>query len=322
MKKHIKKVVPVKVWRVLKFILLSPRYYKYDIIRYFKYSKTIDTFYSQDAAVSQLVATYHVIEKGLAMPNRRLGYGKDRLIELCNSINMYCNRGYDTSNVQFLQSIVVLKEYLKVHCDLGFELDESIVKKVTNTINPYNNIQPSMQLSYNNNYFEYSGSSFQLFSSSRKSVRSFDNSEISEVDLQKAIDLARNSPSACNRQPSRVHVVSDKDLISKILILQGGGRGFAEFGDKLLIITSKLSCFAGLRERNEVFVNGGMYSMNLLYSLHHYKIAACTLNWSKSPQLDVQLRKLVHIPTDETVILIFVIGNPSAEMRVTQSLRS
>ena len=66
-------------------------------------------------------------------------------------------------------------------------------------------------------YFANSNSSFDLFSSSRSSIRNFSNEDIPIEQIYRALDLSRNCPSACNRQSWRVHVYQEKDQIQKIL---------------------------------------------------------------------------------------------------------
>ena len=112
-----------------------------------------------------------------------------------------------------------------------------------------------------------------------------------------------------------------KDLIDKIIKIQGGGRGFADKADKLLIITSRVDVF-NVNEINEAFKSGGMYVMNLLYALHYRKIGACPLEWGENPKNDKALRKLVNIPDNEEVIMVISIGYPTDEFKYVTSVRN
>lgn len=68
-------------------------------------------------------------------------------------------------------------------------------------------------------------------------------------DLMQAIELAQNAPSACNRQPGRVHLVENDLLKHKILDIQGGNRGFGHMADKVLIVTVELAGYRGTAEK-------------------------------------------------------------------------
>lgn len=61
--------------------------------------------------------------------------------------------------------------------------------------------------------------SFPDFIKSRHSVRNFAGT-IQIKQLINAIEMAMTAPSACNRQPSRVHIITSKDLIQRCLAFQ------------------------------------------------------------------------------------------------------
>ena len=185
-----------------------------------------------------------------------------------------------------------------------------------------NNITPSKQHDFTrNDYFKNSNDSFDVFSKSRSSVRNFGETDIPIEKISMALDLARNTPSACNRQSWRTHIFSKKEIINEILSVQGGNRGFGHLANKIIVITGELGVFGHAFERNQVFVDGGMYAMNLLYALHHNKIAACILNCSTTHNKDKKLRKLCQIADSEVFIAIIACGIPPDTFRVASSPR-
>ena len=56
-----------------------------------------------------------------------------------------------------------------------------------------------------------------------------------------------------------------------------------------------------------MYVDGGIFTMNLLYSLQYYNISACTLNTSLFPKDDKLLKQL--LVTDDAFIAIIAIGD-------------
>ena len=171
------------------------------------------------------------------------------------------------------------------------------------------------------NIFNHSDSSFKNFLKSRYSVRNF-YGKISIKKILEAIEIAINSPSACNRQPSRVHIIKSKYLKREVLKLQGGNRGFGHLADKVLIVTAELSGYRDVSERNGVFVDGGLFSMNLLNALHYQKIAACPLNWYNSNTNDLKLRQLLSLPKSETVIMMIACGGLPNEVKLAYSKKN
>ncbi len=163
---------------------------------------------------------------------------------------------------------------------------------------------------------------FPEFSQSRHSVRDFDPSvEIDISRIQNAIELATTAPSACNRQPVRVHVISDKALLSECLKIQNGNRGFGHLGNKLLIVTAKVSSQLSSNEFFSIYIDGGIFLMNLAYALHYNKIAHCILNWFADPKQDKALRQIIDLPEDENVIAYVLCGEASSNFKQVASPR-
>lgn len=319
----IKAIIPK---RIVKFIHKKrydkqSRYYlKYDLERFRKYSGSLYKNDCYEKLIAQIIAEYHIIEKGLCMPNMRLGFGYNVIIDLINHCNLFA-ANYDINNDQYIHALKTIYEYKIEHENNNFLIDDKILNKINNILlrNKVNEASKQQETT-KEEYFKYTNSTFDQFSNSRHSIRNF-KGEIKISKIYKAIDIAQNAPSACNRQSTRVNVVEDKNLINNILNIQRGNRGFGHLVDKLIIITGELGGFTGINERNEVYVNGGIFAMNLLYSLHFYQIGACTLTWSSTITQDKEIRKLCAIPNSETIILLIACGNVPDSLKVVTSRR-
>ena len=106
-------------------------------------------------------------------------------------------------------------------------------------------------------------------------------------------------------------------LFKKILDLQKGNRGFGENADKLLVVAADVSSYSGIAERNLMYIDGGIFTMNLLYSLHYYKIASCTL----SPTLLPSSFSKEILKTNQIPISIIAIGDCPDSFLVARSTR-
>lgn len=317
----LKKIFPKNLRKAIKFVVQDLKSYIYDINRYFNFSKTTNFYRTELTLASQITTRYHVVEKGLTMPDMRLGFGKENILDLIKDLKIYEKKKFSKSNIHFLHALSVLSEYLNVHRLNNFELDKRIVEEIERFEKNYD-ITPSEQLEMTvSEYFTHQNDSFKNFAETRKSIRNFTNKRVEIEKVEEAIKIAQTSPSACNRQPSRVHIVSDKEKINQILKIQGGNRGFGHLGDKLLVVTGELSVFAGAGERNEVYTNVGLFSMSLLYGLHYKGIGSCVLNWSKNSTTDKELRKIIDIPKAETVVMILLIGYPVENLKIANSPR-
>lgn len=319
-KKILKKLIPsiiLKIIRVYRSGLFEA--YLYDINQYIKYSNTFERDNNESKLKSTIILKYHIIEKGLTMPNMRFLFGQENLKQLINACLVYSTK-YNKTDLQVKHAVNVLCEYLIIHNEHNIKIDYSIEKKILELKNKFNitEIQEQVTIS-DEKFFKNSNEKFSIFAQSRQSVRNYSEQIVPTEEIMKAISIAQLSPSACNRQLTRVHLVETKDDIERILALQGGNRGFGHLTNKLLIITSDQSGFVGARERNAAGIDAGIYSMSLVYALHYLKIGSCILNWGVTPDIDKQLRNLCKIPNNEKAILIVICGYLPNKLKIAQS---
>ena len=320
-------ILPTKIFNYLKikkqrFIICLNlfRGYYYDFKIFKKFSGTQENN-TPTKLIGNIIREYHVVEKGLTMPHTRLGFGKDLVLSLCINCEKYLSV-FDKEDEQLIHAISVLHEYELLHTVNNFDLDADIITAISKLTN-YNIVQhTSFQKEMTKSeYFKEVQSPFSDFSGSRSSLRNFTNEEIPLSKILHALELVRNTPSACNRQSWRTYVFTDKEQINKILEVQGGNRGFGHLTNKLIVIVGEVGLYTGKAERNQVFVDGGMYAMNLLYSLHHNLIGACILNCSNTNEKNYQLRTLCQTKESEAFIAMVACGIPPDSFMIASSLR-
>lgn len=320
MKRIIKKLFGNRVIALLRRIRGSARdeayaYYAYDADRFVSFSGAFGKT-TQYKLLSKIIKEYHVVEKCLTMPERENGHGKTAAENLLASIRNYVCYNYDRGEAQFLHAIGVLKAYLKENGSA------KSIDDLVRTCDSYPNVEPAVQPHFSRTKF-YSDRSaaFPIFAASRHTVRNFSSKPIGEGKIASAVTCALHSPSACNRQYVKVLEVLNKDLISSVLSLQGGCRGFGHLATALLIVTVDLEGVGSAKEHNDVFTNGGMFMMSLCYAMHYYEVAHCILNWSKSPEEDMALRKILPLLDSESVVAVIACGEASDEFDVAMSPR-
>lgn len=310
-----------KMRRYLGTLKQALQVYWYDLKGFLRYSMVRNPYKTQQRLLGLIVARYHVVEKGLTMPSMRPGFGFENIISLIDLCQIYAKK-FDVSESLFISAIESLKEYKDVHDKLSFQLNQELDRKLSDLF-----AQHSLKLSgcgqkslTKETFIAESQSDFLRFAHSRCSVRNYTEEEISLLELQKIVELAQTAPTACNRQPIRVHIVG-KDKLKAVLRLQNGNRGFGDRANKLLIVSVDRSSYLNVLEHNCVYVDGGIYVMNLLYALHYYHIGACTLNWSVTPDTDHELKKILAIDETEAVVALIAIGHVPNEFKVAASHR-
>jgi hypothetical protein len=270
-----------KKWKKWKYETLYPReIFRYDQKRLLSWAFCHNR--TKEGMLAKITMDYHIVEKGLTMPNMRFGFGKAAILNLISQLNHFANT-YGTEDPAFHNAVSVLAEYKQIHCEANYILDPDLEVALDELLKR-SPISPSSQIDMTRDrYWQSIDAPFEIFSASRHSVRNFEGT-ISIEQIRNAIALANNAPSACNRQFVKVHCIDDHEMIARCFQLQNGNRGFGHLADKLLILTADLRDLVWPEERNDVFTNAGIYLMNLCYSLHRNKVAHCILNWSTPPR--------------------------------------
>ena len=169
-------------------------------------------------------------------------------------------------------------------------------------------------------FFAAKNAPFPEFAASRHMVRHFAGTAKRKA-LEEAIRLATTAPSSCNRQPVRVHVVENREKMERLLARQGGTRGFGGDAGHVLLVTADRSTVRWGWERNDIWINGGIFAMNLCHALHWEGIAHCLLHWSVPPEADREAHRLLGIPASEAIVSLVACGMPPEEFDVAASPR-
>lgn len=315
-----KRKIPLWMLRIARFIfhginLFSYSFYwiKYDLLLYCSDSKT------KESQLTGLMITSHVLEKGITMPSRRLGFGYPRvrgIIRQCND----CISKYGCESAEVQSALDDLYEYLHIHESSNFQLPEDIDTGIRQLIKQTHFTGNSLSAVVTKDDYFKPVTDFKQFVYQRHSVRNYGNKEIDMDLICKVLRLAQTAPSACNRQSVRVKVISDKMKKETVLNLQNGNRGFGHLADKILLITSEQGAWS-YKTRTSAYLDAGIYTMNLLYALHYYKLCACTLNCHLSVSEMKKLRKILDIPTSELPIVFISVGYAPDRFMVAKSQR-
>lgn len=160
----------------------------------------------------------------------------------------------------------------------------------------------------------------EVFFTSRHSVRDFESGAVDPSIVAEAIRLATFSPSVCNRQPWKVRVFEGAD-VPRILRYQNGNRGFRENVPMLAVVSVELAHFSGAGERNQAWIEGGIFSSSLVWAMHGLGLDSCMLNLSITNSAADALREAAGIPASEVPIMMIAFGRGADGHRVARSPR-
>ncbi len=269
----------------------------------------------KSAARAEIVMGYHVLEKGLTMPRRRLGFGKGAVVHLVNLVESF-ERRFGAGDSQVRHAVGVLRAYRDLHRNWPEpmpRLDAFLAERPDVPAAKEPHVSRA-------EFFAARDAPFPLFAASRHVVRHFAG-PVPRDTIESAVALAITAPSACNRQYARVHALDDPILRDRLFAAQGGTRGFGSDADKVLVVTADLSSVRWGWERHDCYVNGGIFVMNLCYALHYFGVAHCILHWSVSPETDRAVHGFLGIPSNEAIVQVIACGMPPDEFDVAASPR-
>lgn len=286
-------------------------YTTYRTLKYYKSKNNIHGW------KTSLRVSCHILEKGLTMPDKRLGYGRDRVFFVANEI---LNHQEYRNLSEIVIAVGILKEYDKLHKENNYPLPVELQTLINNVTNLYPEVESLSQIRVNiKDFFSERDSSFYNFAHSRHSIRNFKGS-VTLDQINDSIELALTAPSACNRQAVKCHIFNNKDVVQKILSYQNGNRGFGHLIPQLCILSVDLRMI-GSNEQNDVYFNAGLFAMNLTYSFHYNMVGSCMLNWSVTPKKDKALKKIADIPNAESVVVLIAFGAINDEIEIARSTK-
>ncbi|BCS96483.1 hypothetical protein DSLASN_21150 [Desulfoluna limicola] len=260
-----------------------------DAYYYFNYSTLKVRKKNNENLSAQIIAHVHSIERAFSLKNTRDTFG----IELVDSLNKLISQIDDESKYEYELKIFnsAIKEYNNYH---------NIHNNYDSRISPYKDYKHKKSCLK---------SLYKDIVRGRHSVRDFSNKSISDLSVLKSIAMAKNTaPSVCNRQGWEVVLVKNKEKIENVLNLQSGNSGIENI-QNIIVVSSDLTSFFGLNERNQPYIDGGIFLMSLLNSLHYNNIASCTLNWTVDRKQDSKLKKLLNIKNSKVVIALVALGS-------------
>ncbi|GGE48893.1 hypothetical protein GCM10007276_27580 [Agaricicola taiwanensis] len=144
----------------------------------------------------------------------------------------------------------------------------------------------------------------------RRSVRSYQDRPVPRDMVDKAIAVAAQSPSACNRQPFVFRLFDDRELVQKIISLPAGTKGFGNGVPAVAVIVGRLRAYPLERDRHIIYIDGSLAAMSFMFALESMGIASCAINWADEEPAESNMKALLNLDDDERVVMLIAYGWP------------
>lgn len=307
-----------RAWRLAKTSVTLARNYTADLRRYGEHSGAIRA--TAKATLEALITMdYHRLEKGLAMSHPRPGFGVEVATRLVDAVESFVPRFGATDPVRI--AVRALDEYRRwPGTDLPEPLRERIDRLCSGAELDAASDGGTREVT-RDEVHRASRLDLSDFFDNRYSVRHFEPRPVEPELIRRATRMAQKTPSVCNRQTARVYAFHDPDERRRVLALQNGNRGFTEQIGSVLVVTCDVRSLVSIGERNQGWIDGGLFAMSLVYALHSLGLGTCFLNWSVEHGRDAELRRLTGIPDHEIVVVMIAVGHLPERFRVACSPR-
>lgn len=273
--------------------------YQYDMKQFLQYSCMNKE--NPEYIATEMRILSHAIEKGMSLPNCKDRFGEEKiklLIQLCIQYEELKDK------VDF-QAIEIAKKtvgaYYVYQRNRGINID-FIPQKFLRNDDLNDDFVGVISIPAKK------GTNFEKIAQNRHSSRSYETAaEISDEMISKIVKIAQTAPSACNRQATHVYACKNKEAIKKIMDMHGGMRGF-DIPGTIFAVTGNLNLYQSEYERNTVFLDGGIFVMNLLYAIDSVGLVACPIIWGSEPTNDQRLSEILGISKKEKIVCLVTAG--------------
>jgi len=278
------------------------------------YHSTVDP----NSTRTQLRRNIHRIEKGLLMRPRRERFALSYIGE---TVDCYRECRMADCAAEWAKDLAwahdILESYFEVVADGGLvERAHAVFLSVDHPAEvgrgdrvPYSR-RGSCPVSFD---------SFAALAKRRRSVRWFLQTEVPHVLIDRALEIAAESPTACNRQPFFYRFFDEPESLRILRPLPLGTAGFSHNIPMLCAVIGDLSAYSGERDRHGIYIDGSLSIMSFMYALETLGLSSCPLNWPDIETLERRSENLLDLKRHERVIMFIAIGYPDPQGLVAYS---
>ncbi|MFE7423135.1 nitroreductase family protein [Rhodococcus sp. NPDC057529] len=293
--------------------------FEYDRDRFLRHSSTRDINPDPVALASFLTSAYHSLEKGLAMEVPRAGFGVRKIPSILAAIRELEATGNVSVATRGARGSV--RSYVRFHDERGLAMPAHLEEELRAfAAESGDEPLPGGAVTLTRKEIkEATDFDYDRFIKTRYSVRHFTGEDVAPSDVRTVVGQALKSPRVCNRESRRIYAAYEPELRNNLLSYHHGNSGFGHKLGAVLVVAVDIREFDMIGERNQPWIDGGLFAMSLVYGFHAAGLGTCVLNWSEDREHDQVLRNAFHIPDNEVVITLIGVGHLPEQFDVAAS---
>ena len=251
----------------------------------------------------------HTLEKGMEHFELRPFAVKktEYMIDLIKRQTKY--EGFE-KKFAYINGINSLRAYKNLYEEHNWK-DKKEYKTVSDFLKDYEKVEPQKAGAYILTKKELENDykiDYLKFVKSRHSTRNYKKEPLKIEDVEAAVEMAKYSASACNRQYIKLHYYPTGKMRDNVIKYSLGKGGLYMDGVNTFIVTFDVNGLTGAGERNQGYFNAGLYSTNLVNAFHSLGIGTCFIQFANSVKDEEDLKKMNDIPEYERIAVILYAG--------------
>lgn len=153
----------------------------------------------------------------------------------------------------------------------------------------------------------------------RRSVRWFLDKPVDRTLIDKAIEIAAQSPSACNRQPFEFRIFDQKELVQNVARIPMGTAGYVESIPVFIVIVGQQRNFFAERDRHLIYIDGSLAAMSFVFAAEVQGLSTCCINWPDIEEKEREMAEAIGLEPDERPVMCLAVGYPDPTGMVAYS---
>lgn len=300
---------------------------------YFAFRRTFDTeqkalLYGQakyhenevrnDDPRHRIIRNVHRLEKGLSMDDRRAVFAEGYIEETVADVLTAWNTD-ETNDDQLRWAVDVLAHYFEVvePTQPIARAEETFRDFLASIDYEPKERTPKPRREIERDPVDYEA--LRQLAEQRTSTRWFEQRDVPRDLIDDALEVALQSPSACNRQSFEFRIYDDPDVIDDITELPIGVAGYRDNIPCLAVIVGKHRAYFHDRDRHVIYIDASLAAMAFQFALETRGLASCCINWPVIPWRERRMADLLNLDEDEEVIMLMAIGYPDSDGMVPYS---
>lgn len=136
----------------------------------------------------------------------------------------------------------------------------------------------------------------------RRSIRKYNNNEISDIDLKMILKAGMNAPTARNLKPFEFIIIKNKGILEQLSSTKKNSYFVKDSNTTIIIIGNELSEFW----QQDL----GAVTQNMLLEATYLNIGSCWIGIAPNNQYEDYIKKLLNVPGDKRIFCMVSLGYP------------